>query len=68
MAITIFSSTSPIALGIFVSDTNIEPLNFVLKSFTGFAKGISIRASSISPNNKYYQDAMNWAKQYLGVE
>ena len=26
------------------------------------------KINSISPNNKYYQDAMNWAKQYLGVE
>ena len=26
------------------------------------------KINSISPNNKYYQDAMNWAKQYLGVK
>lgn len=26
------------------------------------------KINSISPKNKYYQDAMNWAKNYLGVQ
>ena len=26
------------------------------------------KINSISPNNKFYQDAMNWAKGYLGVK
>lgn len=26
------------------------------------------KINSISPNNKYYQDAMNWARGYLGVK
>lgn len=26
------------------------------------------KINSISPDNKYYRDAMNWVKQYLGAK